>query len=286
MVLCANGAWPQPQQSPQLPKGKAQNGVVRFIALGDTGTGEKGQFAVARQMATYHAERPFNMILLLGDNIYPKGAPSELPAKFEKPYADLLKLGVSFRAVLGNHDVDHGGGIGQTNYKPFNMAGQFYYSFVEGNGLVEFFALNSNRMDQTQLAWLEGALSASKARWKIAFFHHPIYSSGKKHGSNKKLRLLLEPLFARYGVSVVFSGHDHIYERTAPQQGVQYFVSGTGGKLRRGDLNRRSPFFIAGDDSVHSFMFVELTRDLLNFWSVGEEGQILDNGVLIPRRSN
>jgi 3',5'-cyclic AMP phosphodiesterase CpdA len=234
-------------------------------------------------MTVYHDERPFDTILLLGDNIYSQGNPSELPAKFDQPYAELLRRGVSFHAVLGNHDVPIGRWA-QTHYKHFNMGGSAFYSFVKGDNLVEFFALDSNDMDRSQLDWLEKALSASKALWKIAYFHHPLYSSGGKHGSNTKLRALLEPLFVRYGVAAVFSGHDHTYERTALQQGIQYFVSGAGGQLRRGDLNRRSPFFVAGDDTVNSFMYMELTRDRLAFWSVGPDGQILDSGVLAPRR--
>jgi predicted MPP superfamily phosphohydrolase len=282
-VFGAVGASQQ-QQSPPARKSEAQAGAVRFVALGDMGTGEKGQFDIARQMVSYYDDKHYHMVLLLGDNVYPNGNPSELPAKFEKPYAELLKWGVPFHAVLGNHDLDYGGGIAQTNYKPFNMGGHSYYSFVEGNGLVEFFALDSNRMDKTQLAWLDGALSASKARWKIAFYHHPIYSSGEKHGSNNRLRALLEPLFVRYGVAATFSGHDHVYERIKPQQGIQHFVSGAGGQLRRGNLNRQSQLTAAGNDQVNSFMYVEVTQNTLSFWAIDAEGRILDKGVLTPSR--
>lgn len=281
-VVCAVGAWPQ--QLSQQPKVKAPAGVVRFVALGDTGTGGKEQFAIASQMVKYYDDKHYNTVLLLGDNVYPSGDPSELPDKFEKPYAELLKRGVTFRAVLGNHDDNTSHGTGQINYKPFNMGGRNYYSFVEGSGLVEFFALDSNRMDQAQLAWLESALSASKARWKIAFYHHPIYSSGKKHGSNLRLRALLEPLFVRYGVAATFSGHDHVYERIKPQQGIQHFVSGAGGQLRRGNLNKPSQLTAAGNDLVNSFMYVEVTQDRFSFWAVDAEGKILDSGSLAPPR--
>ena len=255
--------------------------VVRFVALGDTGTGETAQYAVARRMVSYHDEKHYGTVLLLGDNVYPDGNPSELPAKFEKPYAALLQRGVRFRAVLGNHDAQRGREA-QTRYALFNMGGRAYYSFVEGNGLVEFFALDSNRMDREQLNWLEGALSASKARWKIAFFHHPIYSSSLAHGSSLKLRALLEPLLVRYGVAVAFSGHDHVYERIKLQQGVQYFVVGAGGKLRRGNINRNSPLLAAGNDEFNSFMYVEVKGERLAFWAVEPEGRILDAGYLTP----
>lgn len=261
------------------PGGAAPPGTVRFIAFGDMGTGDANQLAIARRMTSYLDERPYDTVLMLGDNIYTKGNPAELPQKFEQPYAELLRRGVRFYATLGNHDV-RSGRTAQINYKPFNMNGRAYYSFTKGDDLIEFFALDSTAMDAAQLQWLETALASSKARWKIAYFHHPIYSSGKYHGSDTKLRKQLEPIFVRHKVAVVFSGHDHIYERTRVQQGVQYFVSGAGGQLRRGNINRRSPFFAAGNDDVHSFMYVEATGDSLKFWAVDADGNILDHGTL------
>ncbi len=277
------GTWSQQSNgaSDAPPSGKAPSGIVRFVALGDVGTGDSNQLAIARQMTEYYTERPFDAVLMLGDNIYGDGDPAKLPERFERPYAELLRRGVRFYAVLGNHDVSKGRAA-QMSYGPYNMGGRAYYSFVKGDNLVEFFALDSTAMDEAQLRWLEGALAASKARWKIAYFHHPIYSSGKKHGSSSKLRALLEPLFVRYGVAAVFSGHDHIYERTKPQQGVQYFVSGAGGQLRRGNINRGSAFFAAGNDDVNSFMYVEVSRDRLAFWAVDAAGNILDKGALSP----
>jgi hypothetical protein len=282
-ALAGVGRWlPQSATATHaLPAGKAQAGAFRFVALGDTGTGGAGQLAIARRMTAFNDERPYNTVLLLGDNVYPDGDPAGLVEKFELPYAELLRRGVSFYAVLGNHDVQRGRAA-QLGYQNFNMGGRAYYSFVKGDRLAEFFALDSNQMGDEQLRWLEGALSASKAHWKIVFMHHPLYSSGKKHGSNGRLQLLLEPLFVRYGVAAVFAGHDHVYGRTALREGVLYFVSGTGGQLRRGGINRSSPLFIASNDQVHSFMYVELTRDRLAFWAVSDDGSTLDSGTLNP----
>lgn len=110
--------------------------------------------------------------------------------------------------------------------------------------------------------------------------HHPLYSSARKHGSNRRLQLLFEPLFVRYGVATVFAGHDHFYERTAVQKGVLYLVSGAGGQLRPGNIDWRNPLFVAGNDDVHSLVYVEVTRDKLTFWAVGEDGRVLDSGIL------
>jgi 3',5'-cyclic AMP phosphodiesterase CpdA len=274
-----------PQSSEKIaatPPKDAQVAPVRFVAFGDTGTGGPGQFAIASRMVALYNSRPYDTVLMLGDNIYPDGKASRFPARFEKPYATLLQLGVRFYAVLGNHDVALGRSA-QIRYRHFNMGGRAYYSFVKGDGLVEFFALDSTNMTGEQLRWLEASLSTSKALWKIAYFHHPIYSAGRKHGSNIRLRALLEPLFVRYGVAAVFSGHDHVYQRTPLQQGVQYFVAGAGGQLRRRDLNRRSSLVAAGNDEVNSFMYVEITRERMTYRAVDAEGQILDEGYLIPR---
>lgn len=256
--------------------------VVRFIAFGDAGTGDRAQRDLARVMADHHQSRPFDTALMLGDNIYPDGDLSDAPAKFERPYAELLRRGVKFHAVLGNHDIRKGYEA-QINYPNFNMGGRAYYSFARGAGLVEFFALDSNNFDRQQRWWLEQALMASRAKWKIAFFHHPIYSSGDKHGSNLKLRAALEPLLVKHGVAAAFSGHDHVYERTRPQQGVQYFVSGAGGKLRRGDLSRDTEFFAYGNDEVSSFMSVTITPDRFSFSAIDVTGRVIDSGDVAPR---
>lgn len=268
----------------ELPRGPAKPGAVRFVALGDAGTGGKDQQEVADRLAIFHTERPFDTVILLGDNIYPNGRASDLPKKFERPYAELLRRDVLFYAALGNHDVREGRQA-QINYKLFNMGGRSYYSFSKGDNLVEFFVLDSTNLDDGQLGWLEGALNKSTARWKIAYLHHPLYSSGKRHGSSKALRLHLEPLFVRYGVAAVFSGHDHFYERTLPQQGVQYFVSGAGGKVRRGNINRRSPFFAAGNDDTNSFIYAEANENQLIFWAIDALGTIVDSGTIDPRHS-
>lgn len=237
-------------------------------------------------MTAFHDERPYTQVLLLGDNIYPDGNPADLVPKFEQPYAELLRRGVRFNAVLGNHDIGHERGReAQVNYKPFNMGGRSYYSFAPADGatterLLEFFALDSNNVDAEQIRWLDRALAASTARWKIAMLHHPLYSSAKRHGSDPALRAALEPLFVRHGVAIVFAGHDHVYERTKIIDGVQYFVTGAGAKLRKGDLDPGSRFFAAGDDSTNSFMFIELTPQRFAFWSIDAAGRILDAGTL------
>ncbi len=275
---------------PELPSGAARAGTVRFAAFGDMGTGDKPQFEVAARIAAYHRERPFETLIFLGDNIYNDGNPADLPHKFYQPYSELMKRNIEFRGVLGNHDVRHPDGP-KSQMKLLNMGETPYYTFTRGGGLVEFFMLETTSLAKgggaEQLKWLESVLAASKARWKVACFHHPLYSSARTHGLGShdekvmfQLRDRIEPLFVKYRVNAVFNGHDHVYERIRLQQGIQHFISGSGGQLRHGDLDPRSPYTAFGNDKTRTFMYLEATADKFSFWSVDVDGKVLDSGLL------
>lgn len=260
-----------------------RDGSVRFAVMGDTGRGTPEQYEVARQMAAFHAEFPFDFVIMLGDNIYGSDTPADMANKFATPYKPLLDAGVVFHAVLGNHDNPN-----QRFYKPFNMGGERYYTFRASKGGlaklteggVRFFALDTDYLDKPQLDWLEKELAASTSDWKLSFFHHPLYSSGKTHGSALESRAVLEPLFVKYGVSAVFSGHDHVYERIKPQKGgIVYWVSGAGGSLRKGDV-RVSALTAKAFDSDYHFMLVEISGDDLYFQAISRTGATIDSGVV------
>ena len=251
----------------------AKNGSLKFAVIGDTGTGDEHQYAVGQQMARARSRFPFEFVIMAGDNMYGADKPADFVKKFEKPYKQLIEEGVKFYAALGNHD----NASNQVNYKPFNMGGREYYSFRPKLG-VRFFALNSNYMDQKQLAWLDTELAASGSDWKIVYFHHPIYASGM-HGSNMELRAVLEPLFLKYGVTVVITGHEHFYERIKPQQGIQYFVVGGSAKLRKGDIENRG-LTAKGDDKDYTFMLVEIVDNQLYFQVVSDSGKSIDYGMV------
>jgi predicted MPP superfamily phosphohydrolase len=247
-------------------------GSLRFAVIGDTGTGESKQIDVAKQLTLFHGKFPFELAIMLGDNLYGKERPSDYENKFERPYKQLLDAGVKFYAALGNHDEPN-----QRFYKLFNMNGERYYTFKTKEG-VRFFALDSNVMDQQQLEWLEKELATSTSDWKICFFHHPPYSSGERHGSNVNLREQLEPLFLKYGVSVVFTGHEHFYERTKPQHGITYFIAGSSAKLRRGGI-AASPLMAKGFDEGYTFMLVEIVDDVMHFQTISDKGVTVDSGT-------
>jgi 3',5'-cyclic AMP phosphodiesterase CpdA len=210
---------------------------------------------------------------MLGDNIYGGHRPEDFKKKFEMPYQALLDAGVKFYASLGNHDDPND----ERLYKLFNMNGQRYYSFKKGD--VEFFALDSTYLDPKQLGWIQNNLQKSNAKWKIAYFHHPLYSDGHMHGPDLDLRAQLTPLFRQYGVNVVFSGHEHVYERIKPADSIYYFILGNSGKLMTHDF-RSTERMDKGFDTDQSFMLVEVADDTLYFQTISRSGETVDAGSI------
>jgi hypothetical protein len=245
---------------------------VKFAAIGDAGTGDRPQYEIADLMTRLHKTFAFDRVIMLGDNIYGGQGASDLVKKFSQPYQALLDAGVKFYASLGNHDDPN-----SVRYPLWNMGGERYYTYATKN--VRFFALDSNKVDQKELAWLDNALKSAPEDWKICYFHHPLYSDGGTHGSSVDVRVLFEPLFLKYGVNVVFAGHDHIYERLTPQKGIYYFVEGAGGQLRKGDTNR-SAMTAKAFDQDQSFMLVEIDGGVLSFQAISRGGTIVDSGTI------
>jgi 3',5'-cyclic AMP phosphodiesterase CpdA len=261
-------------QSTLLPN---RPGSLKFAAIGDNGTGDRPQYDVAQQMAAFHKMFPFDLVIMLGDNMYGGQRPADFVKKFEQPYAPLLAAGVKFQASLGNHDQPS-----NVSYAQYNMNGQRYYTYARNN--VRFFVLDSTLMDPKQVEWIDASLRSAREDWKICYFHHPLYSNASRHGSSVDLRVLLEPIFIKYGVNVVFSGHDHVYERVKPQKGISYFVSGSAGQLRKGNM-RPTDETAAYFDQDQSFMLVEIAGDDMFFQAISRTGKTVDSGV-IHRQAN
>jgi predicted MPP superfamily phosphohydrolase len=269
LLLVLSAWWSVTAQQVTLP---SKPDSVKFGVLGDNGTGDKPQYEIADQMTRLHAKFPFDRVIMLGDNIYGGQGPSDLVTKFSQPYKALLDAGVKFYASLGNHDDPV-----NNRYPLWNMGGQMYYTYSTRN--VRFFALDSNKVEPKELAWLESQLKSATEAWKICYFHHPLYSDGGTHGSSVDVRVLFEPLFVTYGVNVVFSGHDHIYERITPQKGIYYFVEGAGGQLRKNDVNPTS-MTAKAFATDQSFMLVEIDGDVLSFQAISRAGATVDSGTI------
>ena len=254
--------------------------ALKFGVMGDFGTGSRAQAELGQQMARLRSQFPFELMLTVGDNIYGGERPADFVRKFEAPYKALLSAGVKFYASLGNHDSRQ-----QSSYALFNMDGKTYYTFKAPKQDVRFFALESSYLDPAQLQWLERELQNSREDWKIPYFHHPLYSSGDRHGSDLTRRKALEPLFLKYGVSVVFAGHDHIYERVMPQHGITHFVVGSSGQLRKGNIDKSTGFTAYANATEQAFLVAEISGDQLFFNAVSKSGKVIDAGVIERRRS-
>jgi hypothetical protein len=248
---------------------------LKFAVLGDFGTGESAQYALAERMAALHQTFPFELVVLVGDNIYGSDRPQDYRRKFELPYKPLLDAGVKFYGALGNHDARE-----QRFYKLFNMEGKLFYSFRAPKQSVRFFALESTYMQPDQIKWLANELANSGEDWKIVYQHHPLYSSGRTHGSDVRLRSAIEPLLIKNDVKLMLAGHDHIYERTKPQHGITHFVAGSGGKLRPGDYVRNQPFSARVFDTRNVFVAMEIDGDVLVFNAYASDGTVVDSGQI------
>ena len=270
LVLTA-GLAAQDLTLPNKPKD-----TLKFAVIGDSGTGDSNQYRLAKVFTDTHQRFPFEFVLMMGDNMYGAESARDFQRKFEIPYKPLLDKNIKFYASLGNHDSTN-----QRMYKLFNMNGERFYTFRPKAG-VRFFALDSNYMDRTQLQWLEKELAASGSDWKIMYFHHPIYSSGGRHGSDTALREQLEPLFLKYGVDVVMAGHEHFYERLKPQNGIHYFISGGAGKLRKGDVG--GEFTEKSFDQGYHFMIFEIDGDQMHFQTISDQQKTVDSGVVTRRQ--
>ena len=253
----------------------SQSPLLRFAALGDVGTGNRGQHRVAKAMVEHHSVNPISLFLLTGDNIYESGEITKVGGAFEYPYRFFRSNSIPFYAVLGNHDIRTNNGEDQVKYRGYNMQGR-YYTFVKET--VQFFALDTNKNASwtEQLAWLEENLANSSATWKIVFGHHPIYSSGV-HGNTDRLIEILPPLFSRYGVQLYLNGHDHNYERTHPIEGTTYLTCGAGAKLRPVGKSDWTAYSVA----KLSFASIEVHSDKLEIRGINTKGQIFDSAVIV-----
>ena len=247
-----------------------------FAVIGDSGHGGKNQLAGAALLEQLGPD----LILHTGDVVYPSGEDRHYDWRFFIPYRNLIR-GVPIFPVLGNHDVerDDGAAYLKNFHLPSNnpQDTKRYYSFDWGN--AHFVALDSELYyddgggsPEKQRAWLERDLEKTHHPWRFVFLHRPIYSSSE-HGSDEEIRKDLEPVFSRYGVTMVFSGHDHAYERTVPIRGVTYVVSGGGGRAL---YEAGESEWTAFSKSTHHAVFVRIAGGHLSLEAVEPNGTVVD----------
>ena len=250
-------------------------GAFDFTVIGDSGTGSRAQGDVAAQMLALDPD----FILHTGDVIYPDGQAAGYDPRFFTPYRDLLDRRPVFPS-LGNHDYHTAEAQPYLDvfYLPeASSGGERYYSFDWGD--AHFVALDTNQpyaLGSAQYDWLVSDLSASTATWKFVFFHHAFYSSGPHgvfDGYVQHMRAALAPVFAQHSVDIVFSGHDHDYERSKPIDGVIYIVSGGGGATL---YPVGASDFTAYSASVHHTVQVRFRSCILSLRAVDANGTVFD----------
>lgn len=217
--------------------------TVRVLAFGDFGDGSAAQRLVAAAMARYHRRSPFDFGLTLGDNFYPSGMDSPADPRWRTEWSALYDpLKIRFYATLGNHDYNQPNSPAaeimfsrQSNSWRLPAA---YYTFIAGP--VQFFALDTDIISESQLLWLARELDRSRAPWKVVYGHHPIYSEGVHEDNNVKIDQLLPVL--RNRADVYLAGHDHDMQHLKPEGRLHFFIAGSGGKLRPIEPGPRSLF--------------------------------------------
>jgi len=234
---------------------KAEDQTARVLAFGDFGNGSTEQKQAAAAMLKFHRQTPFDFAVTLGDNFYSKGMESPTDPRWKTWWDELYDpLGIQFYATLGNHDWgladSPAAEILYTRQSPSWRMPAPYYTFTAGP--VQFFALDTNEVSEAQLLWLKDELAKSRARWKLVYGHHPIYSAGAHADTQGLIKRLLPVLKGR--ADVYLAGHDHDLQRLNAEEGVHFFVSGGGGAgLREPKPGARTLFAKA----AHGFCVVE-----------------------------
>jgi 3',5'-cyclic AMP phosphodiesterase CpdA len=259
-----------PEEGPQTRAGTR----VRFLAIGDFGTGKPPQQEVADAMCAHLDREPFDFVVSTGDNVYPDGDPEDFQEKFFEPYECLTDEGVRWHATLGNHDVSIDEGQPQIEEPAFGMPASYYTWRL---GPIAFVMLDSNELDSPgdeQIAWMEKRLrDARSAPWTVVVFHEPVYSAGM-HGSTPRFDTLLADRFEESGVDLVINGHDHIYA-SAFKDGIPYVVTGGGGAVL--DKCRSAlPAEVETCISELHFLEVEASESSLTTTAITPDGRILE----------
>jgi len=265
---------------------------LTIIALGDSGTGLPGQ----KRLRDVLLEQEFDVFLHLGDIAYQDGSHRQLEDYFFTIYEDVLH-GVPTFPTIGNHEYETE--LGQPYLDVYYLFEQArrpadrerYYAFDYGD--VHIVSLDSNpemlaTVDDTStddmIDWLTDDLSTSTATWKIAIFHHPMYTStGRTPSSDLRTKVL--PVLEAGGIDLVLAGHVHNYERSVPMRGgapaptdldaITYIVSGAGGAPLEPTME--SDIFAASNSADYSFLKLTIDGCTAQAASIADDGSTVDS---------
>jgi hypothetical protein len=274
VALAASSCGARPGRSYRAPSSPA-SGPLNFAVIGDFGDGSRAEHAVTRRMCSYRSKHPFGVLITVGDNVYPEGAPRRFRWRFVRPLSCLVDAGVDVHASLGNHDVVTNDGWPEISDARFGMENRNYVVREKGVGFV---IADSNHLNRS---WLRSALRAEAGdRWTIVVFHHPVYSGGSVHGSTPGYRPGLPRMFRRHGVDLVLNGHDHVYSVTKPLHKIRYVVTGGGGAELYPCAWR---WFLEKCRSRHGFLYVHAGSKILRVKAVSSDGDLMDRFVTMGR---
>jgi tartrate-resistant acid phosphatase type 5 len=238
-----------------------------FLVFGDFGTGTKDQYKVGASMQAFCESNPCDFSILVGDNFYPSGVRSTKDKTwkkaFEIPYAGLA---LQFFAVLGNHDYEGNidAQIAYTKKQKRWVMSDRYWTFEKKN--IQFFMLDTEGWDDEQAEWLEEELEGSRATWKIAVGHHPIYSYGE-HGHTVVLQKKLLPII-KEKVDYYLCGHDHDMQYIE-KKGLAFVVSGAAAKTRTAGEGAGTQF--SSDELGFAYMQIDGDNSTLSFHDVSTD---------------
>jgi len=298
----------------------ANSPQLTFFVVGDFGNGQGPEYNIARAMWQEFQRRastanPVRFVLSVGDNVYGDirglafglrhtgSSDEDWGSKFFAPYEPLLAR-LPFFPALGNHDGNeterhHDMDVILDNFAfPQNKPGR-YYDFDYG-GLARFFALDSTSNtesgqarpsyleDSPQFHWMQAEFAKPHPLWVIPYFHHPMFTAGPDHPPSLQQLRHWFSLFTTTGVKVVFSGHEHNFQASEVSPatgGIRFFVSGAGGELRRGNVqkNMQSAHIQAWADQNH-FLEVDIQGKTMKVTPLSFEPlNIVDaNGASVP----
>jgi len=258
-----------------------------FLVFGDSGDGNDPQYRLSQAMSRH----PVSLILHTGDLVYRNGDFRDYSANFFQPYKKLIQS-APFYPVLGNHDIKTDGGSPMLEAfvlpenGPISMQAEHCYWFDYGDAL--FVGIDSNlerEILRSQVApWLAKVLKTSRCKWKIVFFHHSPWAAGGRL-SDEKIHDTLITTIEEGGADLVFSGHNHLYQRThpmlagtqSPEHGVIYITSGAGGKSLSRQKRTNETYLAAFNDSSHSFTRVQVNGIHLKLDQISENNMVLDS---------
>ncbi|MGH9034442.1 MAG: metallophosphoesterase family protein [Acidimicrobiia bacterium] len=259
----------QPPQPPAPPSEPHPSGALAgFVAFGDFGGG-LGQAAVAQAMTRWAAGHRVDALVTTGDNVYDYGEPRFFEAYLDQPYQELRATRPMW-VTLGNHDVMNGHGDAQLAH--LGLPALPYATALNG---VRLFFLDSNRPDAAQAAWLDEQLAQPGPPCSVVVFHAPLYSCGL-HGNEASVVAAWGPVLEGRKVTLVLNGHDHLYNRFTSSAGVNYVVTGGGGRDLYPHTQGCNPPELRFSAVRHHFTGVEVFADRLVISAVGTDDSVFD----------